>query len=105
MDRERTPGRFARLEAVGLRASVLECGGPPPLCCTWSSRTPQSKALPMDRECTPKHFAPFGVNMSQFTPQQLEAIAGRGNLLVAAGAGTGKTRTLVARCLRLVAEE
>jgi ATP-dependent helicase/nuclease subunit A len=42
---------------------------------------------------------------SDFTPQQLDAIAGRGNLLVVAGAGTGKTRTLVARCLRLVAEE
>lgn len=42
---------------------------------------------------------------SDFTPQQLDAITGRGNLLVVAGAGTGKTRTLVARCLRLVAEE
>ena len=40
-----------------------------------------------------------------FTPQQREAITARGNLLVVAGAGTGKTRTLVARCLRLVAEE
>jgi len=43
--------------------------------------------------------------MSDFTPQQLDAITGRGNLLVAAGAGTGKTRTLVARCLRLLTEE
>lgn len=43
--------------------------------------------------------------MSEHTPQQLEAITGRGNLLVAAGAGTGKTRTLVARCLRLIVEE
>jgi ATP-dependent helicase/nuclease subunit A len=40
-----------------------------------------------------------------FTSQQREAITARGNLLVVAGAGTGKTRTLVARCLRLVAEE
>ena len=41
---------------------------------------------------------------SAFTPQQCEAIEGRGNLLVVAGAGTGKTRTLVARALRLVEE-
>jgi ATP-dependent helicase/nuclease subunit A len=40
-----------------------------------------------------------------FTTQQSEAITGRGNVLVVAGAGTGKTHTLVARCLRLVAEE
>jgi ATP-dependent helicase/nuclease subunit A len=39
-----------------------------------------------------------------FTPQQSAAINGRGNLLVVAGAGTGKTRTLVARCLRLISE-
>src|SRR5437879_4877781 len=44
-------------------------------------------------------------NATSFTPQQHAAIAGRGNLLVVAGAGTGKTRTLVARCLRLVADE
>ncbi len=43
--------------------------------------------------------------MSEFTPQQQAAITGTGNLLVVAGAGTGKTRTLVGRCLRLVAEE
>ena len=43
--------------------------------------------------------------MSDFTPQQQAAITGSGNLLVVAGAGTGKTRTLVGRCLRLVAEE
>jgi len=35
--------------------------------------------------------------MSEFTPQQREAITGSRNLLVVAGAGTGKTRTLVAR--------
>jgi ATP-dependent helicase/nuclease subunit A len=42
---------------------------------------------------------------NSFTPDQQAAIAGCGNLLVVAGAGTGKTRTLVARCLRLVADE
>ncbi|MDB6020629.1 MAG: ATP-dependent deoxyribonuclease subunit, partial [Pedosphaera sp.] len=34
-----------------------------------------------------------------FTPAQLQAIAARGNVLVVAGAGTGKTSTLVERCL------
>jgi ATP-dependent helicase/nuclease subunit A len=43
--------------------------------------------------------------MSTFTPQQTEAITGRGNLLVVAGAGTGKTHTLIARCLRLLTGE
>src|SRR5437867_9172007 len=43
--------------------------------------------------------------MSAPTPQQRAAIAARGNVLVAAGAGTGKTRTIVERCLQLVFEE
>src|SRR6478736_6099058 len=43
--------------------------------------------------------------MSNFTPQQSAAINGTGNLLVVAGAGTGKTHTLIARCLRLILEE
>ena len=43
--------------------------------------------------------------MSDFTNQQAQAINGQGNLLVVAGAGTGKTHTLIARCLRLIAEE
>lgn len=42
--------------------------------------------------------------MSDFTPQQSAAIHGTGNLLVVAGAGTGKTHTLIARCLRLILE-
>ena len=33
------------------------------------------------------------------TPAQIEAVKARGNLVVVAGAGTGKTSTLVARCL------
>ena len=37
--------------------------------------------------------------MSHPTPQQQAAIAARGNVLVVAGAGAGKTRTLVDRCL------
>jgi ATP-dependent helicase/nuclease subunit A len=43
--------------------------------------------------------------MSNFTPQQSAAINGTGNLLVVAGAGTGKTHTLIARCLRLILAE
>src|SRR5581483_8020108 len=56
-------------------------------------------------EGTPRRGHAMSDAPSTFTPQQQAAIAGRGNLLVAAGAGTGKTRTLVARCLRLVADE
>ncbi len=43
--------------------------------------------------------------MSAPTTQQLAAITARGNVLVAAGAGTGKTSTITARCLELVLKE
>jgi ATP-dependent helicase/nuclease subunit A len=43
--------------------------------------------------------------MSSFTKEQKLAISARGNVLVSAGAGTGKTRTVVERCLRLLIEE
>jgi ATP-dependent helicase/nuclease subunit A len=39
------------------------------------------------------------------TPSQRQAVAARGNVLVMAGAGTGKTRTLVARCLDCLERE
>ncbi|HLX95141.1 MAG TPA: UvrD-helicase domain-containing protein [Verrucomicrobiae bacterium] len=39
------------------------------------------------------------------TPAQRQAVAARGNVLVMAGAGTGKTRTLVARCLDCLCRE
>ncbi len=38
------------------------------------------------------------------TPAQIQAIAARGNVIVVAGAGTGKTSTLVERCVALLGE-
>lgn len=40
----------------------------------------------------------------QYTPAQLQALEAEGNLLIAAGAGAGKTRTLVDRAIREVIE-
>jgi ATP-dependent helicase/nuclease subunit A len=42
---------------------------------------------------------------NSLTMQQIGAVNARGNVLVMAGAGTGKTHTLVARCINLVCEE
>ena len=42
--------------------------------------------------------------MSSMTPSQLAALTARGNVLVVAGAGTGKTHTLVERCCALLLE-
>jgi ATP-dependent helicase/nuclease subunit A len=43
--------------------------------------------------------------MENLTPSQQRAVAARGNVLVMAGAGTGKTRTLVERCLDCIVRE
>lgn len=43
--------------------------------------------------------------MSTFTPSQQAALTARGNVLVVAGAGTGKTHTLVERCCSLLIDE
>ena len=40
--------------------------------------------------------------MSRLTKSQRDAISARGNVIVVAGAGTGKTSTLVERCLALI---
>jgi ATP-dependent helicase/nuclease subunit A len=42
---------------------------------------------------------------NSLTSSQQHAVAARGNVLVMAGAGTGKTHTLVVRCLNLICEE
>jgi ATP-dependent helicase/nuclease subunit A len=44
-------------------------------------------------------------NADGLTPAQRQAVAARGNVLVMAGAGTGKTRTLVERCLHCLCAE
>jgi ATP-dependent helicase/nuclease subunit A len=45
------------------------------------------------------------LNLNPPTAEQLEAISARGNVLVVAGAGAGKTRTLVDRCLAWLLDE
>ena len=44
-------------------------------------------------------------NDDRLTPSQRQAVTARGNVLVMAGAGTGKTHTLVERCLHCLCEE
>jgi ATP-dependent helicase/nuclease subunit A len=46
----------------------------------------------------------FNQNNS-LTPSQRQAVAARGNVLVMAGAGTGKTHTLIERCLHCLCQE
>jgi len=43
--------------------------------------------------------------VDRLTPAQRRAVTARGNVLVMAGAGTGKTHTLVERCLHCLCEE
>src|SRR5271170_6487063 len=43
--------------------------------------------------------------MASLTPDQERAVQARGNVLLVAGAGAGKTSTLVARCLHCLLEE
>lgn len=50
-------------------------------------------------------MAEAGTQNDKLTPSQREAVAARGNVLVMAGAGTGKTHTLVERCLDLICNE
>jgi ATP-dependent helicase/nuclease subunit A len=45
------------------------------------------------------------MSTSTFTTSQQAALAARGNVLVVAGAGTGKTHTLVERCCSLLLDE
>jgi ATP-dependent helicase/nuclease subunit A len=49
--------------------------------------------------------SPATRNADALTPSQQQAVAARGNVLVMAGAGTGKTHTLVERCLDCLRHE
>jgi ATP-dependent helicase/nuclease subunit A len=49
--------------------------------------------------------SPATKNADGLTPSQRRAVAARGNVLVMAGAGTGKTHTLVERCLHCLCQE
>ncbi|HXR49196.1 MAG TPA: UvrD-helicase domain-containing protein [Candidatus Limnocylindrales bacterium] len=49
--------------------------------------------------------SPATRNTDALTPSQRQAVAARGNVLVMAGAGTGKTHTLVERCLDCLCRE
>ncbi|HEV2696269.1 MAG TPA: UvrD-helicase domain-containing protein [Verrucomicrobiae bacterium] len=48
---------------------------------------------------------PASIPVDLLTPSQRQAVNARGNVLVMAGAGTGKTKTLVERCLDCLARE
>ena len=48
---------------------------------------------------------PLPQTKNSLTPSQRQAVAARGNVLVMAGAGTGKTHTLVERCLDCIAND
>lgn len=45
------------------------------------------------------------MNLIDLTEAQRQAVFAEGNVLVVAGAGTGKTRTVVSRCVRLLLEK
>jgi ATP-dependent helicase/nuclease subunit A len=49
--------------------------------------------------------SPRPLTDDRLTPAQREAVVARGNVLVMAGAGTGKTHTLVERCLHCLCAE
>src|SRR5580658_7004120 len=48
---------------------------------------------------------PPGQPADTLRPSQQDAVEARGNVLVMAGAGTGKTKTLIARCLDCLENE
>src|SRR5579875_1429831 len=77
----------------------------PPPCGAVSSHHARSAAPPMERAGTPAS-AGQGTDRMQFTPEQTVAIERRrGELLLDAGAGSGKTSVLVERFARAVHED
>ncbi|HLZ54812.1 MAG TPA: UvrD-helicase domain-containing protein, partial [Verrucomicrobiae bacterium] len=55
--------------------------------------------------CERSMESPATRNADALTPSQRQAVTARGNVLVMAGAGTGKTHTLVERCLDCLCRE
>src|ERR1039458_464459 len=55
--------------------------------------------------CARSMGLPAKRNTDGLTPSQHRAVAARGNVLVMAGAGTGKTHTLIERCLHCLCAE
>src|ERR1017187_1576934 len=55
--------------------------------------------------CARSMELPAKRNTDGLTPSQHRAVAARGNVLVMAGAGTGKTHTLIERCLHCLCAE
>src|SRR5690348_1423797 len=87
----RNKQRFLSPDQLGFGWDIPPGGTPPAVSATRISEQPAS--------VTSVSSEP------DLTPQQFETVAARGNVLVSASAGTGKTRTLVERCIQCLVDE